>query len=269
MPRYNRMCGCPQLPRGRILQDYGRDPGSSIASEGNGLSGKRSFWVKVGDIVEIMDIEDDVWWMVHKLEVESPPMVQYQEISAPVPRQGWVPAPHVCLLSHRRSAYTHMTCGHEDWRGTSGTAESASPDCDEISEQTSTVNGEDREVAKIMTYKRIIAWRAVSKGVKTDVILMQWLFDHPLCHGAVLCLLAAHCACAHAASPSLLQCAVGTALGFIAVDLLSTACKQTAPSLPARTNILHWDSKTNVFVRKLSPSPSFPIPPFILPLSFA
>jgi hypothetical protein len=211
-------------PRGIITTAYGRDAGSSVASAGSGLAGKRSFWVEAGDVVDILDIEDEVWWMVRLVKEDR----AYQEIGETKPRQGWIPAPHVCLLSHRHSNKSHMVCGHPDWYGVSDEAPGPaarliSPEkSDTSAESCGTVHGEDREIAKLMTYKHIIAWRAATKRAETKMMPAEWIFDHLACHIGFFCILGAHCTLANASAPTTVQCLVGSALGFVAIDVLST-----------------------------------------------
>ena len=63
----------------------------------------RSFWVRPGEVVELIDIEDEDWWQVRKRPDAT--VQQLREGYRPIAASdtGWVPAQHVRLLVRRAS----------------------------------------------------------------------------------------------------------------------------------------------------------------------
>jgi hypothetical protein len=81
----------------------------------------------------------------------------------------------------------------------------------------------DREVAKLLAYQQILEWNAANGKPRTQLFLCEDIFDCPLTHLAAALLLGAHGAWAWSLAPAAWQVLLGAVLGFIAVDLLSTA----------------------------------------------
>ena len=177
-----------ELPTGIIVRSYGRDPNSSISlGGGSNLAGQRSFWVENGDEVMVLDIEDSVWWKVC-LSLSAAAAA-----AAERPKVGWVPAPYVRLLTRRESKESGMFPGHDDWHGVTDDAVAGAGagagarrrrekgDEKEVEDDSNDNNNngynndEDREVSKLMTYKRLLDYWASSKGVEMKKMPAEWL----------------------------------------------------------------------------------------------
>lgn len=202
----------PRLPRGVMLHNYGTDAADTVSSRGAVASaGKRNFSVHAGDVVELLDLEDETWWQVnlvgsssHAAEVPTG-----QGLSSPgtATRKGWVPAEHVRIMLHRASENGRMIAGSDEWNQRLPGEKRSDP---------------DREVAKLLAYRQILEWRAAMRKPRTQLFLCEDVFDHPLMHASMALLLGTHAILAWNLSPSTWQVVLGVSLGFIAVDLLST-----------------------------------------------
>lgn len=222
----------PGLPRGRVLKSYGKDSSNDTAS----LLGStfRNFKVSVGEDVEIVDMEDDMWWKVRLVSEDAaacpkPANTSWKEIAQSKLNSGWVPAAHICLLTRRRPGSTVMSVGHADWDGM--LAEVGPDGLGLPREDTAGIKagqkcralvGEDVEIAKLIAYKQIIAARAADHAQKTDMMPWEWLFDHWCTHAGFAALIIGHVCLAHADSPTIARTMAGFAIGFVSIDLLST-----------------------------------------------
>ena len=53
------------LPRGVVTHSYGTDAADAVSSKGaSSGAASRSFQVRAGETVELLDIEDETWWKV-------------------------------------------------------------------------------------------------------------------------------------------------------------------------------------------------------------
>jgi hypothetical protein len=142
--------------------------------------------------------------------------------------QGWVPAEHVQVLA-RRPAGAAMVAGTSDWMN-----ELQAGSLDEsmallggggggdIAGRGGGLAEPDREVAKLLAYQQILACRR-QRGIETPLFLAEAWLDHPTAHALATLLLGAHALAVARLAPSALQLLLGVVLGFVAVDLLSTA----------------------------------------------
>lgn len=217
----------PELPRGFITRGYGKEHGDNTSVEvGGNLASQRSFWVNAGDVVNVLYIDDAVWW---KVSLTSSNDATDDAGNPERTKVGWVPAPHIQLLTHRASKATDLSPGRRAWRGVSCNTTGTRCNTREAGKTLATSKKygsddieEDREVAKLMTYKRITDFRAFSKGQETKKMPGEWLVDHVAAHVLYFYMLAIHCWLAVASRPTVFQSLIGTSLGFVAVDLLST-----------------------------------------------
>jgi hypothetical protein len=169
-----------------MLESHGVDTGSPGLAPCN-------FCVQAGETVELLDLEDDHWWQV-RLVGQA--------------RKGWVPQAQVKVLAHRGSDSDRMAAGSSEWCHRPPDERRSDP---------------DREVAKLLAYQQIVEWRAATDQPRSRLFLGEWLLDHPLFHCCAVLLLGVHACCVWALAPTPWQLAVGAVLGFVAVDLLSTA----------------------------------------------
>lgn len=159
----------------------------------------RSFWVRPGEVVELIDIEDEVWWQVRKLPAAT--VQELREGYSPIAAsdKGWVPAQHVRLLVRRASDSARLFAGSAEWK-----------------QRREDGQDEDREVAALLAYRQILAWRA-ARGEATPLFACERLLDHPVAHAAVLAAFALHAAAVARLAPAPWQLGLGGALGFVAV----------------------------------------------------
>ena len=183
---------------------------------------------------ELVDIEDETWWLVRRCspagreakDVHEELQPAHQGAMVPPPRklnQGWVPEEYVRVLA-RRPEGTSMIAGTSDWRNTLA-HEARAAVCGATDaaaavavEGLAAAADDDREVAKLIAYKEIMATR---KHATPLFLADEWL-DHPLAHCLAAVLVLAHGAAIVTARPNAFELVFGLVTGFIAVDLLST-----------------------------------------------
>ena len=249
------------LPRGVVTHSYGTDAADTVSSKGaSSAAASRSFQVRAGETVELLDIEDETWWKVRicgaeevaEERAEPPAFAAGDRVettdgaAAVVVSSEFVAAREATMVKVEleggrcrtffdidlRRADAPLPAPRSGWmpeehvrvlahRPSGARMVAGSADW-RTRRAEEDRSDEDREVAKLLAYEQILEWRRANGKPRTQLFLCEDIFDSPLSHLAAALLLGAHAGWVWRLSPSPWQLVVGAVLGFIAVDLLST-----------------------------------------------